>query len=171
KNYVAAEFKIEMFHLFIQRGVSLLRDGGYHGHIVPTSLLSNVYAESLRDWLMDHCAIETISVARGRVFPTADVHTSVITLRREADAKKRAKHEILTTSDLSEKFVKSPTTLSRTQQRRFGKLPGHVWNILVNETNAPLIARLTEGFSQLKAVGTINRGLITGARDKYFSKE
>jgi len=50
-------------------------------------------------------------------------------------------------------------------------LPGKVWNILVNERNASLITRLTEEFSKLKMVGTINRGLITGARDKFFSRE
>jgi hypothetical protein len=171
KNYVAAEFKIEMFHLFLQRGVCLLKDGGYHGHIVPTTVLNNVYAESLREWLMERCCIETISVAREQVFATADVHTSVINLRRESDDKKRAKHTIFTTSDLSADFMKSPTPLSRTQQRRFGALPGHVWNILINETNAPLITRLTKEFPPLKAVGTINRGLITGARDKFFCPE
>ena len=29
-NYVAAEFKIELFHLFLQRGISLLKKGGLH---------------------------------------------------------------------------------------------------------------------------------------------
>src|SRR6266702_325049 len=171
KNYVAAKFKMELFHMFLQRGVSLLKEGGYHGHIVPTTILNNVYAEILRSWLMERCCIENISVARGQVFAHADVHTSVIILRREGDAKKRARHEILTTSELGEEFAKSPKRLSRTQQRTFGKLPGKVWNILVNERNASLITRLTEEFSKLKMVGTINRGLITGARDKFFSRE
>jgi len=171
KNYVAAKFKMELFHMFLQRGVSLLKEGGHHGHIVPTTIQNNVYAEILRSWLMERCCIENISVARGQVFAHADVHTSVIILRREGDAKKRARHEILTTSELGEEFAKSPKRLSRTQQRTFGKLPGKVWNILVNERNASLITRLTEEFSKLKMVGTINRGLITGARDKFFSRE
>ncbi len=171
EHYVAAEFKIELFHLFLQRGVSLLKEGGFHGHIVPTTILNNVYAEKLREWLMERCCIDSISVARDQVFANADVHTSVITFRRESEAKKKPKHEILTTADLSEQFVKRPTRFSRVQQRRFGKLPGRVWNILLNESNAGLIIRLTEGFSQLKAVATINRGLITGDRDKYFSRQ
>jgi len=73
--------------------------------------------------------------------------------------------------ELSEEFVRAPTPLSRTQQRRFEKLPGRVWNILINETNAPLITRLVEEFPPLKEFGTINRGLITGAREKFFSKQ
>jgi hypothetical protein len=170
RNYVAAEFKIEMFHLFMQRGVSLLKHGGYHGHIVPTTLLNNVYAENLRRWLTDRCCIESISVARGRVFAEADVHTSVVILRRESSIDKRSEHEIRTTSDLSEAFVKTPTPFSRIRQKRLAGLPGLVWNILINETNAPLLTRLTQEFPSLKALATINRGLITGDRDKYFSK-
>jgi hypothetical protein len=169
KNYVAAEFKIEMFHLFLQRGVSLVRDACYHGHIVPTTLLNNVYAEALRGWLLDRCCVENISVAKGRVFVDADVHTSVIILRREPDGKKRAQHRVLTTSDLSEEFVRQPTPFSITRQQSFEELPGRVWNILINEGNALLITRLARKFTQLKAVGAINRGLITGAREKYFS--
>jgi type I restriction-modification system DNA methylase subunit len=169
-NYIAAEFKIELFHLFLQRGVSLLKEGGFHGHIVPTTVLNNVYAEKLRKWLMEKCFIENISVARGQIFSTADVHTSVIIFRRDSDAKKKSRHEILTTTELSEAFVTKPAGFSKIQQRRFENLPGHVWNILLNESNAGLINRFTEQFSPLNAVATINRGLITGDRDKYFSK-
>ena len=118
---------------------------------------------------MDHCCIDNISAARGQVFATADVHTSVITFRRESDAKKRSKHEIITTPELSEAFVSRPTSFSKIQQSRFEDLQGHVWNILLNESNAGLITRLADKFSQLKDVATINRGLITGDRDKYFS--
>ena len=170
-NYIAAEFKIELFHLFLQRGISLLRQGGFHGHIVPTTILNNVYAEKLREWLMEQCCIENISVARGQIFATADVHTSVITFRREQDAKKKLKHEILTTSELSEEFVTRPTSFSKIQQHRFGELLGHVWNILLDDSNVGLITQLTDKFSPLNKVATINRGLITGDRDKYFSKQ
>jgi len=171
KNYVAAEFKIELFHLFLQRGVSLLKEGGYLGHIVPTTILNNVYAQALREWIMARCCIENISVARHHVFAGADVHTSVITLRLEGDTDKRANHQVLTTLDLSDQFVAMPTALSQTQQSRFAGLSGHVWNILINEGNAGLITRLTQDFSPLNALGKINRGLISGDRAKFFSKE
>ncbi|TAJ80240.1 MAG: restriction endonuclease subunit M [Gallionellaceae bacterium] len=170
-NYIAAEFKIELFHLFLQRGISLLEQGGLHGYIVPTTILNNVYAEKLREWLMAHCCIENISVARGQIFATADVHTSVITFRRESDAKKKLKHGIATTSELSEEFVTRPTNFSKILQRRFEDLPGHVWNILLDESNVGLITRLTDKFSPLNKVATINRGLITGDRNKYFSEQ
>jgi hypothetical protein len=171
ENYVAADFKIELFHMFLQRGVSLLKAGGLHGHIVPTTLLNNVYAEKLRRWLMERCAILHISVAQGRVFEDADVHTSVVIFRGESIAKKRDENEVLTTSALSAEFVAAPSGFSRTKQRRFSILPGATWNILLNESNAPLIERLKQNSDALENVGTINRGLVTGDRDKYFSPQ
>ena len=169
EHYVAAEFKIELFHLFLQRGVTLLKSGGYHGYIVPTTLLNNVYAENLRRWLMERCALQNISVAQGRVFEDADVHTSVVIFRSEADAKTRAENGVRTTSELSAAFAAAPSRFGRTKQKRFQNLPGATWNILLNETNAPLIERLTSKCATLETVGTINRGLVTGDRAKYFS--
>jgi len=168
-NYVAAEFKIELFHLFMQRGVSLLKNDGFHGHIVPTTLLNNVYAESLRRWLMERCSIQHISVAQGRVFEDADVHTSVLIFKSERDAKIRAEHEVLTTSSLSPEFAAAPSDFSRTKQKRFLALPGATWNILLNEENAPLLQKLNSECVPLEKVSKINRGLITGDREKYFA--
>ena len=166
---MAAEFKIELFHLFIQRGVSLLKTNGRFGYIVPTTILNNVYAENLRSWLLSHCCIDSISVAKGRVFADADVHTSVIILKAEPDLDKRQQYTILTTSDLSESFVLNPTTFAETRQNRFIGLSGLVWNILLNEDNADLIKRITGDLPSLKSVSSINRGLITGNKKKYFA--
>jgi adenine-specific DNA-methyltransferase len=169
-HYVAAEFKIDLFHLFLQRAASLLKDGGCLSYIVPTTILNNVYAETLRGWLMDQCRIEQIAVARGRVFADADVHTSVLVFRRDAVQAKREDQEVLTTDQLAPEFAAAPVFSSRTRQATFASLPGHVWNILVNDKNSALIRRLTTDCEPLEKVATINRGLITGDRDKYFAK-
>jgi hypothetical protein len=170
-HYVAAEFKIELFHMFLQRGVSLLKESGFHGHIVPTTLLNNVYAESLRRWLMERCAIQHISVAPGRVFEDADVHTSVVIFKVESNPKVRAANDVLTTATLSAEFAAAPSSFSRTKQARFSALPGANWNILLNEDNASLLQKLNTACIPLGKVASINRGLITGDRDKYFSPQ
>ncbi len=169
-HYVAAEFKIDFFHLFLQRAVGLLNERGYVSYIVPTTLLSNVYAETLRRWIMDRCCIEQIAVARGRVFADADVHTCVVVFRRETSVTRRDDQKVQTTSNLSGHFTARPSSMSHTRQVTFAHLPGHVWNILVDEQNATLLSRLSKEFVPLEKVGRINRGLITGDREKYFAR-
>ena len=169
EHYVKVEFKIDLFQLFLQRAVSFLKDGSRLGYIVPTTILNNVYAESLRQWLTEQCCIERIAVCRNQVFADADVHTSILIFRKEPDAALRKKHEILTTEDLPELEENRTVSYSRTRQSRFAEMPGHVWNILLNEENAGLITKLASQSVPLKTVATINRGLITGNRDRYFA--
>ena len=85
-TFVKVEFKIDLFQLFLQRAVSFLENGSRLGYIVPTTILNNVYAESLRQWLTEQCCIERIAVCRNQVFADADVHTSILIFRRETDA-------------------------------------------------------------------------------------
>jgi len=169
QNYFAADFKVDFFHLFLQRGVLLLKTGGFEGFIIPVTLLNNVYVETLRDWLIESCCIDSISVASDKVF-SADVFTVVLILQKEVDKRKRENHEIKTTVNLTESFVKNKIqNYSSVKQKDLMKLPGHVWNVLINNQNSPLIFKLRSN----DAIGNevkINRGLITGDREKYFSK-
>ena len=68
RKYLVAEFKIEMFHMFLQLGVSLLKQNGFHSYIIPATIFNNVYAENLRTWIMDKCSIRNICVANEKVF-------------------------------------------------------------------------------------------------------
>jgi len=171
KNYIAAEFKIELFHMFFQKGISLLKNGGYHGYIIPTTVLNNVYAETLRKWLMDRCLIKSISVAEDKVFVNADVHTCVIIQQKEIDVSKRKKQIIKTAYGASKEFGSYTLSFSEVQQKRYDNVSGHVWNILINEYNASLITRLNNNYSNLSTIAVINRGLITGDKGKYFSEQ
>ncbi|MDO8541620.1 MAG: N-6 DNA methylase [Opitutaceae bacterium] len=171
EHFVSAEFKIELFHLFLQRGTLLLQDCGCLAFIVPSSILNNVYAEKLRRWLMEHCAIRSIAVSPDRVFAAADVHTSVIILGRETNPGRRKENVVATTTALTPQFARTPGAYDRTLQARFAALPGAIWNILLNEDNAGLFEKLRATSSSLESVSKINRGLISGDRDQYFSEK
>ena len=92
KKYLVAEYKMEMFHMFLQVGVSILKQGGMHGFIVPSTILNNVYAEKLRSWISVQCAIQKICVANEKVFVNADVHTLVLVLKKEDNANVKKIH-------------------------------------------------------------------------------
>ena len=169
KKYLVAEFKMEMFHMFLQLGISILKPQGRHGFIIPSTILNNVYAEKLRGWITSNCAIQKISVANERVFEDADVHTLVLTTQREDNAEKRENAHIQITTQLNKDTVGNLGFYGETKQKYFESLDGSVWNILIEDKNAKLILRLNKNFPKLSDVSTINRGLITGDRDKYFS--
>lgn len=170
-HFFAADFKIDFFHLFLQKGIQLLRENGLLGYIIPTSLLNNVYVEKLRTWIMDHSSIKCIAVCPERVFKKADVHTTVLILQRESKEAVRNNNLIFTTTKLSEANSKNTIEYSSVRQDRFNQLVGKTWNVLINEHNASLIERLTTKYAKLGQIASINRGLISGDRDKYFSND
>jgi type I restriction-modification system DNA methylase subunit len=170
RHFVKAEFKIDLFHLFLQRGVSLVKPGGFVGYILPTSILNNVFAATLRRWLLDQCCLDRLAVCSEQVFGDADVHTTILILRREESLDRRATHEVLTTPRFSKRAALEDIPYSRTRQSRFSDSPGCVWNILLNEHNAGLIERLQQGFQPLKSLARINRGLATGDRTRFVSE-
>ena len=171
KKYLVAEYKMEMFHMFLQVGVSILKQGGMHGFIVPSTILNNVYAEKLRSWISVQCAIQKICVANEKVFVNADVHTLVLVLKKEDNANVKKNTHIQITTQLNESSVDNLEPYSETKQDYFDSLSGAVWNILIDDKNAELILRLNTKFPMLSEISTINRGLITGDRKKYFSNQ
>jgi len=168
-HYVCAEFKVDLFHLFLQKALSLTRQGGLFSYIIPTTILNNVYVEELRKYLQRECAIQLIAVASEKVFQEADVHTCVISFQRNPQVSTRKKNRITTTINLNSSSVTDNTIYTTSIQSDFSELPGNVWNILVDEVNAPFVKRLTKDYKQLGEVALLNRGLITGDREKYFA--
>lgn len=168
-HFKVAEFKLDLFHLFYQKGIRILKDKAYLGFITPSSLLNNVYAENLRIWLLDNCKIDTVAITKEKVFADADVYTAVFIFQKDNNAQLTNKNLMRITSELEKLKHNTEITYSVLKQERFRKIPGTVWNILLNENNISLIKKINNSTLPLKEISTLNRGLITGDRDKYFS--
>jgi len=52
KNYFSAQYKIDLYHLFIEAGVKLLNGGGVLGYITPNTFLKNKHCQKLRELLV-----------------------------------------------------------------------------------------------------------------------
>ena len=166
QRYPFADFKIDLFHLFFQAGNSLIQKNGLLCFIAPSTLLYNYYTDKLRLWLADRFEINKIVVAKEKVFDDADVHTAIYLFTNKHGAKEN--NEVLITSDLA--GVLSNLDVYKTiKQKELSETPGNVWNLLINSSNVELIKKITK-HPLLQEIAQINRGLITGDRDKYFSK-
>lgn len=53
-----AQYKINTYPLFIERGLALVRPGGVLGYIVPDSFLTGRYFDGLRQLLLEHTLLE-----------------------------------------------------------------------------------------------------------------
>ena len=164
-NFAFADFKIDLFHLFFQLGLKILKNDSFLSYITPSTLLFNFYAENLREWINQRCEIQKIVVSNEKVFQDADVHTAIYILKKNNN-KIRSNYTEFTTH--LENVLNNGQKYNRILQSDLDLTAGKVWNLLIEEKNINLIRKIGSK-QKLGSISKINRGLITGDRNKYLS--
>ncbi len=82
RRFKVASYKIDLFHLFFEKGIELLKERGVLGFITPNTYLTNKYIKPLRKYILDSCVIHSI-VNHDKVFDSASVDTATIIMSKE----------------------------------------------------------------------------------------
>lgn len=88
KKYKSASYKLDLYHLFIEKGIYLLKENGKLGYITPSNFLSNNGLVSLRETILNNSIINILNVITGKVFTGASVDTTISILSRGVNKKK-----------------------------------------------------------------------------------
>lgn len=80
ERYAVAAFKVDTYHLFMERGLSLLRNGGLFSMITPTNFLTNNNLVALRRLLLERSRIDHLLIIRGGVFEGISVDNAIFVL-------------------------------------------------------------------------------------------
>jgi len=86
-HYKTIEKIYDIFGLFIEKSLILLKDGGYLGFIMPNIILQNDSFRLLRKFILDHTEIISINDYKDGVFADAVVPTAVVILRKSNEQK------------------------------------------------------------------------------------
>ncbi len=81
-KYCVASYKIDLFHLFFELGVELLKPSGVLSYITPNTYLTNKYIKPLRKYILDNCLVLKI-INHDKVFDAASVDTATIIMSKE----------------------------------------------------------------------------------------
>lgn len=81
-HYEVAQYKTDLFHLLLQRGLDLLRVEGLLGFIVPNPWLTLKYTERLRRYILNESKIRELVVLDHLVFQDANVYTALVFLEK-----------------------------------------------------------------------------------------
>jgi hypothetical protein len=76
-RYSSASFKIDLYHLFIEKGLLLLRDSGRLGFITPSNFLTNNHLTGLRRLLLTKAQVQELVVIDQGVFRGVSVDTAL----------------------------------------------------------------------------------------------
>lgn len=69
--------KSDLYAVFIEKGISLLKDGGLISFIAPHTWLSLESFKNLRDFIIENCKIRLIAFTPNKVFKEAQVETLI----------------------------------------------------------------------------------------------
>lgn len=80
----ATSYSINTYQLFLERALQLSRNGGHIGCIVPSTLLGDVSAQRLREYLLMHNTLKTIDdfPETSRMFSRVTQAVSIITVEK-----------------------------------------------------------------------------------------
>ena len=85
ETYCVAQYKVDLYHLFIERGGKLLDTNGFLCYITSSTFLTNTYTEKLRQFMLDGFSVSFIVNIEDSVFE-ACVNTCIIGMARDRSA-------------------------------------------------------------------------------------
>lgn len=83
KTFEVASYKIDLFHLFFEKSVQILKDNGKLGFITPNTYLANKYIKKLRLFILQNTHIDKIVNYNENVFADASVDVATIIFTKE----------------------------------------------------------------------------------------
>jgi len=95
EKYFSAYKKFDLYVLFIEKAIKLLKDNGYFSFIIPDKFLSQPYGLNLRKFILDNCCIEKIvDLTKFKIFEEATVDNVILVLKKEKNGILRNKNKI-----------------------------------------------------------------------------
>lgn len=149
-NYLVAQYQINTYSIFIERGLQLLRDGGYLAFIVPNTWLTIQTHSSLRILLARETSSLKIVNVFDKVFPDASVDVSLVVCQKGSGSKLEILElrdgEIVKKCDADKDLMESGAPISITA--------------LSNPISIGILRKVARKSSPLSEVATVSSGLM-----------
>lgn len=85
KTFRVASYKIDLFHLFFEKSIMLLKQKGKLGFITPNTYFSNKYIQKLRSYILSNTYIDCIVNHKEIVFVDAGVDVATLILTKKIE--------------------------------------------------------------------------------------
>jgi type I restriction-modification system DNA methylase subunit len=150
EKYQSSPYQLDMFSIFMERALSLSRESGYVGQIVPNVWLSNTYSSSTRAFVLSNTDELCITAPPPKVFQGLTVDTVVYTCRKGIEHGEEFSVRAMRETGIEE--------IARYKVGQYinGQRP---ISTAANTEEADLTFRLSSGYTKLSDVADITRGV------------
>ena len=164
KKYKSAFGRINIYPIFYEKGISLLRDNGFLGFITPYTLLKNQYYIEARRYILENtCIYNLVDFTGSKVFEDATVDSIVLILNKSKNETNSFEYICEIKDFVSKQF--NSIFISQNQIISNSDLS---FSNFGNKINFEKLY-----FNTLKVSDIINfkQGIITGNNKKFITKE
>ena len=164
KNYQSAFGRMNLYPIFYEKGIQILKTKGILGFITPYTILKNQYYKEARKYIIDNTKIlELIDFKGIIVFQDAAVDSIILTLEKGKFDKYSFKQISNIVSFENQSYTSEYYDISEIKQN-------DDLSMLVT-SNDKLIKRVSKNTKPLKEILNFNQGIITGGNSKYITSE
>jgi type I restriction-modification system DNA methylase subunit len=177
KNYVSATGNYDIYTLFVERGLRLLKPGGILGFILPHKFFQAAYGQGLRKLIAGQKALmEVVNFRDNQIFEEASTYTCLLFLQRGKErtfkysevAKLEDPEKQLQTIREHEEYYDDRMRIGKILKKQVSEAP---WSFSFGE-EAELLEKLGNIGTTLGDVSKrIFQGVITSADTVFLFKE
>lgn len=171
KHYAAATGNYDIYVLFVERALELLKPGGVFGMILPKKFFNTDYGKGLRKLIADAKTLwKVVDFGDAQVFEEATTYTCLLFLQRQANTQTAYVNaaDWLRADSATTRIM--PTNLAE-HMIETASISEKEWNFSPSESGA-LLERLSAFPEKLgDIVEKIAQGLVTSADQVYILEE
>ncbi|HCY43344.1 MAG TPA: restriction endonuclease subunit M [Prolixibacteraceae bacterium] len=166
KNYTTAENRINLYSIFIEKAVSILKPEGFLSFINPNSMLLNSSYQKLRTLIAD--GLKEIVKLPDDVFPDAKVETIILLFRNG----KRIENVDLILYDRTDKiqFINNELR-SNIIKQDWNTKQGIVFSIYSNKQHQAILEKIETNVISLSEIAEFSLGITPYDKYRGHSKE
>ncbi|MBI3034078.1 N-6 DNA methylase [Candidatus Woesearchaeota archaeon] len=160
-KYSTNRGKMNSYRLFIEKGMSLLRNEGVLGFIVPNTWLSDNNSHALREKILKETKIIKILVLPEslKVFEGVTQATTVIILKKDTNSKNVMNNTVILMDDVTKKSDFDSFVTGRIKQKTFFELDN--LSIITKDDLVKLVSKIKDkGKDSFENFFTINQGEV-----------
>jgi N-6 DNA Methylase/TaqI-like C-terminal specificity domain len=152
ESYDTAKGQYDLYTLFIERALKLVKDGGFVGFIVPNKFLITQYGLHIRKYIFENCVVaDYVDLSDQNPFPDASVYPVIMILQK-------TKHDKIADQNYNllkifGKEVEENAFIEKMEEVE--KIQFNVWRPLASS-----VAILEDGNNTIVANGDVNRYFI-----------
>lgn len=157
--------KINLYAIFLTKGLKLIKPEGYLSYIIPNSILRATPYEAFRKYIVDNYSIQEIVDLGAGIFEGVTVSTVIMTiLGSKKENASSLKTKIIT--DLG-----NQTDSYFIDQNTFSKNASYIYNILSQSDDSDISVKIAGAETLLGDISKYISPGIDGDKEKYISKE